>query len=383
MASFRKRGSKWQFRIQYKDVSGETHQIQEGGFSTKAMAANAARDYETKLSRGADPVNDDIMFIDYWDKWIEAYKSGDKSSNTEYRYRLLRSHLSREFAGRSLKSIKPMEWQTFLNDFSEGKDLKKPHTRSRDIVSKMNGYVRSMVKSAINNQLIYTDFTYGATIRGEKSSSKIKVLQAADFAAVKRIAAERAHASSSGAVAVYIASMTGLRVSEVLALQWTDIDEQAGVVHVTKSWDYHRDKDFAPTKTESSIRDVEVSPAFFEVMARVHREQAERNIKTGYRDDLGLVLRTYMHTVPTDAACNKALKTIEDHAGIPDDKQITFHGLRHSHVSYLIAQGVDIYYISKRLGHADVSITLKVYGHLLDDQRSREAAKALSALDAL
>lgn len=383
MASFRKRGSKWQFRIQYQDASGTTQKIQEGGFSTKAMATNAAREYETQLAHGANPVNDDISFIDYWDKWIDAYKSGDKSPNTEYRYRLLRSHLEREFAGRSLKSIKPMEWQAFLNNFAEGKDLKRPHKRSRDIVSKMNGYVRSMVKSAINNQLIYTDFTFGATVRGEKTSGKIKVLQAADFAAVKRIAVERAHASSTGAVAVYIASMTGLRVSEVLALQWPDIDEKAGMVHVKKSWDYHHDKNFAPTKTESSVRDVEVSSTFFEVMARVHREQTEHNVKTGYRDDMNLVLRTYMHTVPTDAACNKALKTIEKHAGIPEDKQITFHGLRHSHVSYLISQGVDIYYISKRLGHADVSITLKVYGHLLDDQRTREAAKALSALDAL
>lgn len=383
MATYRKRGNKWQFRVYYTDANGRPQRVQKDGFSTKAMAINAAREYETNIAHGANPVNDDIAFIDYWDKWIDAYKSGDKSPNTEYRYQLLRSHLERGFAGRSLKSIKPMEWQAFLNDFAEGKDLKKPRKRSRDIVSKMNGYVRSMVKSAINNQLIYTDFTFGATVRGEKTSGKIKVLQAADFAAIKRIAAERAHASSTGAVAVYIASMTGLRVSEVLALQWPDIDEKAGVVHVKKSWDYHHEKDFAPTKTERSVRDVEVSPAFFEIMDRVHREQTERNVKTGYRDDLDLVLRTYMHTVPTDAACNKALKTIEKHAGIPEGKQITFHGLRHSHVSYLISQGVDIYYISKRLGHADVSITLKVYGHLLDDQRTREATKALSALDAL
>ncbi|MFT8416701.1 MAG: tyrosine-type recombinase/integrase, partial [Lacticaseibacillus paracasei] len=62
---------------------------------------------------------------------------------------------------------------------------------------------------------------------------------------------------------------------------------------------------------------------------------------------------------------------------------ITFHGLRHSHVSYLISQGIDIYYISKRLGHSDITITMRVYGHLLDSQKRKEALKATAAMDRL
>ncbi len=58
--------------------------------------------------------------------------------------------------------------------------------------------------------------------------------------------------------------------------------------------------------------------------------------------------------------------------------KVTFHALRHSHASALIAAGVDILAISRRLGHANASITLNVYGHLIEQNE----AKTLAALDA-
>ena len=74
---------------------------------------------------------------------------------------------------------------------------------------------------------------------------------------------------------------------------------------------------------------------------------------------------------------------METKIGIPDDDQITFHGLRHTHVSYLLSEGIEIYYISKRLGHAGIQITMSTYSHLLDAQKSKQASKAMVALDKL
>ena len=58
---------------------------------------------------------------------------------------------------------------------------------------------------------------------------------------------------------------------------------------------------------------------------------------------------------------------------------ITFHGLRHTHASQLIDQGVDIVTISKRLGHAKPDITLRIYAHLF----RKDDAKAAQAIDAI
>jgi integrase len=57
---------------------------------------------------------------------------------------------------------------------------------------------------------------------------------------------------------------------------------------------------------------------------------------------------------------------------------VAFHALRHTHASMLIASGVDIVTISKRLGHASPDITLRVYGHLF--KRSDEPAAAINAV---
>jgi integrase len=54
-----------------------------------------------------------------------------------------------------------------------------------------------------------------------------------------------------------------------------------------------------------------------------------------------------------------------------DKEGFHFHSLRHVHVAYLIGQGVDIYAISKRLGHANVNITLKVYAYLIDEYKAK------------
>ena len=60
---------------------------------------------------------------------------------------------------------------------------------------------------------------------------------------------------------------------------------------------------------------------------------------------------------------------------------IIFHGLRHTHASILISKGVGVDYISERLGHADTSVTLRVYVHLLKDKRDADNQKALNVID--
>ncbi|MCP9380455.1 site-specific integrase, partial [Lacticaseibacillus paracasei] len=144
MATFRKRGKYWEYRVKYTDSAGKQLVASHGGYRLKSSAQDAAEAVEDDLKRGGDPSKAGTLFLDYWDQWIDAYKSGDKSLNTEYRYTLLRKHLKSRFDGRELGSIRPIEWQRFLNDFAAGKDRKKkttrkgPRERSKDIVSKMN-----------------------------------------------------------------------------------------------------------------------------------------------------------------------------------------------------------------------------------------------------
>jgi len=72
-------------------------------------------------------------------------------------------------------------------------------------------------------------------------------------------------------------------------------------------------------------------------------------------------------------AVNKVFKKLKAHIGISDD--ITPYALRHTHASYLISKQIPIEYISKRLGHANISITLDIYTHLLDEHKKIQGQK--------
>ncbi|WP_375378426.1 tyrosine-type recombinase/integrase [Weissella confusa] len=76
---------------------------------------------------------------------------------------------------------------------------------------------------------------------------------------------------------------------------------------------------------------------------------------------------------------NTWLERIERELGF--ENIVSVHGLRHSHVSYLLSKGVDINYTSKRLGHSNVTITQEVCAHLLRDKQQSEESKTLNILD--
>ena len=72
----------------------------------------------------------------------------------------------------------------------------------------------------------------------------------------------------------------------------------------------------------------------------------------------------------------KRFEQLVRRAGLP---AMTFHGLRHQHASLLIAQGVDLAVVSKRLGHSTIAITSDLYSHLLRDA-NRQAGEAAEAI---
>lgn len=80
---------------------------------------------------------------------------------------------------------------------------------------------------------------------------------------------------------------------------------------------------------------------------------------------------------------NGVNKQLRAYLAMDNSTPISFHGLRHTHASYLLSKDIAIQYVSERLGHADVNITLRVYAHLLDKKRDQEAKETLLSLNEL
>jgi integrase len=155
------------------------------------------------------------------------------------------------------------------------------------------------------------------------------------------------------ATAVY----TGVRQSEALGLVWRDVDFEAGFVRVRRQLD--RKRGYAEPKTPQAIRDVVLAPALGRLL-REHRLASPHS-----RDDdpvfANAAGRPFEHRNVQSRGFDKAAERSGLNVKGDDRRKATFHDLRHTFASLLIAQGADVVHVSKQLGHADASITLKVY----------------------
>jgi integrase len=155
---------------------------------------------------------------------------------------------------------------------------------------------------------------------------------------------------------------TGMRANEARSLTWNDID--GNVVHIHRQWingAWHK------LKTRQSIRDVTIDSKTLELILSLKEKQMKSK---HYKDDWFVFSGAFQLPYSSmsrikDEGC--------DSAGL---RRIRIHDLRHSHVSYLISKGVNIYTISRRVGHSSITMTMDVYGHLLPSSQD-EVLKAI------
>jgi integrase len=170
------------------------------------------------------------------------------------------------------------------------------------------------------------------------------------------------------------AIFTGLRQAELLGLTWADVDFDGGVVHVRRQLD--RSGIHVQPKTPQALRSVILMPS----LAQLLREHKSRSAHREHGDPV-FATRTgrpmYYRNVSRRGLAAAMHKAALDREG---ELRLRFHDLRHCFASLLIAQGLNVVFISRQLGHASPSFTLDVYGGLFD--RAEHARRATEGLEA-
>lgn len=345
-----KRSGKWQYDFRYNNK-----RYRKGSFKTKKDATVAGNAKYNELINGFN-ISDDDSFISYYYDWVKVNKENKVSQTTLNRYLSSGKAFEEKFGNTSINKISQLKYREFLNEYAEGMYLNpRKEGRAKGSVKKLHNCLSAAFADALNEKLITKDPTYKAEPHGVKKDKpeKEKFMNLNDYKMLKEYVLDSYELSY---LFIYILIATGARFKEVQHLKYSDLDQVNNEIHLPG------------TKSENAERTI--------ALARVDMKHIMHVLDKRPKNIGGYIFNTGA-TLITNNAVTKTLRKflLEYRVG-----SYTLHALRHTHASMLLSQGLSIQYISKRLGHANIEITWRVYSHLLEEQKNEEDAMLDKAL---
>ncbi|MGS0654893.1 tyrosine-type recombinase/integrase [Staphylococcus arlettae] len=339
----KKVGKSWEYDFRYNKK-----RYRKRGFSTKKEATFAMNDLYNEVSKGGN-LSEDMSFIDYFENWIKVNKEGRVTQSTLNRYYNAKNIFEEKFAFIEIKNVSQLKYREMLKEYAEGKFVGgRKEGRTKQSVNKLNNCFSQAFKDALNERLIYRDPTWNAPIYEKKAAKKeeAKFMNLKSYKKLKEFSKSKTELSY---LAIFILISTGARFGEIQKLERKHLDELNNTIHIPG------------TKTESAARTIAIPKHDMKHIINVLK-QRPTSISSQYLFNTGV-------TLITNKAVTTTLKKflLENRAG-----NYTLHSIRHTHASMLLSKGFSIQYVSKRLGHANIEITWRVYSHLLEELKTKE-----------
>ncbi|MDT2816813.1 site-specific integrase [Vagococcus lutrae] len=302
---------------------------------------------------------EDMFFYEYFDEWTTLYKVGAVREVTLSKYRMTGRHIKRLAPKLKLKQLTRPLYQELLNNFAI--DHEKQTTTD------FHFQLKGAILDAVEEGLLSNNPTRKVVIKGKLASYK-KIKYLSQFDLKKLLEVLELGSTVNEDWLFLLMAKTGIRFSEALALTPADFDFVTQQVNIQKTWGYKdRQGGFQPTKNKASQRRVSL-----DWKTNMQMAQLTQALSTG--DLIFVKKKIYNSTL------NHRLKRHCVRAGIPI---ISMHGLRHTHASLLLYEGVSIASVARRLGHADMTTTQKTYLHIIQELENQDTDKIMRCLATL
>ena len=221
--------------------------------------------------------------------------------------------------------------------------------------------LKSLFREALRLELIARNPAEAVKIRPPGPTKTARALEPYEVA--RLLEAAETSRSKDMALLLRLILETGLRRGEALALQWRDIDLEAGELTVRRAWVKVKSKGaFSEPKTHAATRKIPLSQSLLRHL-KDRREELLEHLTPEEVD--GLFLAGGVKPVDPDAF-NHYLRRLTQKIGLG---RVRVHDLRHTWATLALARGVPLEIVSARLGHASPTVTLQVYRHLLEEER--------------
>lgn len=339
-----KRGSSYLLRVYLGQEDGKKQYLNR----TVKGTISQARQELTRMLREVDtctyvqPSNQTLA--DYMSEWLET-KRGTVAESTFSDYsRLNNSYIVPALGKKKLSQISPMDVQLFYS----GLDLSPRSVR----------YVHSVLRQALGQAVKWNLLVRNPAEHAElpkRSHREIAVLSKEDAQAI----------IETGDPLWILLLTTGLRPSEALALRWEDLSDDRLSVQRALKRQKNGTYTVGSTKTTGSKRTVSLPEVTVAALRRHKAAQAELRLKRGSRwEDQDLIFPNGIGGV-WDVSKIRRLwkKTLRD----LEIDEVRLYDTRHTHATHLLASGVDLKFVSDRLGHSSITLTADTYSHVLPE----------------
>lgn len=296
-----------------------------------------------------------ILFNDFLIVWLEEIKSAHAPSTYVKYYQTSRKHIIPYFKNRMLKEITEKELRKFRDslqsEHSEPGAKKRSETTIRSVVMIVN----QVMKTAYRRGFVMEPISVSFTLRRRKTI--VQVFSSGEQSRLERYIKSNLNDTTLG---IYLCLYTGLRLGELCALRWENVNIREGYLHVRYTAQrLPVDKNetnkktellLTPPKSDSSMRLVPIPSFLLPLLNAWGKENCPENfILTGRADD-PMEPRTIQYRY----------KRCLERAGVP---YLNFHALRHTFATRCITVGIDPKTLSEILGHSDIKITMDYYFH--------------------
>lgn len=359
MATFRKHGKGWQYRIRYKDPhTNKYREKSKGGFHTKKEAQLAAAEVEKKILNNTYTEITEMTLGSFIIEWMNSVaKNNMRPSTFSNRKIIINKRIIPELGSLKIKEITPPTIQNFYNKlYEEG--------LSTSYVRTIHNLLNSMFQHAYKWDMIHVNIMdkVDAPKPTQKEMKTWNIDEINRFLKVSE--------NEPTYIAFLLAIHTGMRIGEILGLRWKDIDEVNKTIHITQTLVRIGGKVFfQEPKTKNSRRQIAIT-------SQLLTELKKHKLRQSTEADL--VVTTELGTPYNPRNLLRVFDRLIKKAEVP---KIRFHDLRHTHATLLLKLGENPKIVSERLGHSKVSITLDVYSHVLPDMQKQTAERFTKLLN--
>ena len=394
----------WEYRFEAAKIDGKRKSISKAGFKTKKEAEIAGTKAMAEYNNaGLKFEPSDMSFADYLDYWFDNYVKMSCKYSTQLNYsHIIDNHLKPALGMYKLRSLTPLIIQEYVNQkFIAG--LKK-NTLS-GIMGVLSGSLKYAVVPAKLLQSSPAEYVKYPKLSAERSEVNRTIISVDDFNRMM----ERFPKGSPYRYALLIGFYTGLRIGEVYALTWDDIDFKEKTLDVNKLV-YKRNYGvdirevmkqkgkreeksawyFGDTKTAASVRKIKIGETLINELREYRKMQLEYQMQYGEyytqiykkeeKDEKGNTIYRLIDvekTVPVSLPLANLIMRKENGEFSSSDSfkyaariihyelniKFNFRSLRHTHATKLIESGVSPKAVQARLGHENIETTLQTYVH--------------------